>query len=95
MFRTFYQSCIGVVIAEIDLDTEKPSGEAEVTIDYKLNTSPGEYRIELISRDNEYYYLMRNGEYANALVSKKAIQEDDECLFKEFKKIQEFVKKHK
>ncbi len=66
-FRKFYQALIGISLDEIEVEGT-PANEAEITIDYKLKT--GSMKVEYISKDENYYYVMRNGEYAGILVSK-------------------------
>lgn len=66
-FRVFYQALIGISLDEIDVDG-KPTGDAEITIDYKLKT--GSMKVEYITKDENYYYVVRNGEYAGILVRK-------------------------
>ncbi len=67
-FRKFYQALIGVCIDEIDLEG-KPEVSADITIDYTLKD--GTMRVEYISKDENFYYVVRNGEYAGVLVKKR------------------------
>lgn len=66
-FRTFYQSLIGISLDEIDANAT-PSGEPEISINYTLKT--GTMKVDYISKDANYYYVVRNGEYAGILVKK-------------------------
>ena len=66
-FRTFYQALIGITLDDIYIDA-KPTGPADLTIDYTLKT--GKMKVEYISKDANYYYVVRNGEYAGILVKK-------------------------
>ena len=66
-FRKFYQALIGISLDEIDVDGE-PTGEAEITIEYTLKD--GTMKVEYVSKDDNYYYVVRNGEYAGILVRK-------------------------
>ena len=66
-FRTFYQSLIGISLDEIDV-TGTPSGTPDITINYTLKS--GTMKVEYISKDANYYYAVRNGEYAGILVKK-------------------------
>ena len=66
-FRKFYQALIGISLDEIDVDGN-PAKEAEITIEYTLKT--GSMKVEYIPKDENYYYVVRNGEYAGILVRK-------------------------
>ena len=66
-FRTFYQALIGISLDEIDVEGN-PVKDAEITIDYTLKT--GSMKVEYIPKDENYYYVVRNGEYAGILVRK-------------------------
>lgn len=68
-FRDFYQAMIGISLDEIDM-TGVPSGTPEVSIKYFLKSSPGTMQVDFVSKDANYYYVMRNGKYANIMVSK-------------------------
>ncbi len=67
-FRKFYQALIGISLDEIDVEG-MPSGEAELVINYTLNDG-STMKVEFISKDNNYYYVSRNDEYAGILVKK-------------------------
>ncbi|MGE5614966.1 MAG: DUF4340 domain-containing protein [Bacillota bacterium] len=66
-FRKFYQALIGIGLDEIDVNG-KPEGDAEVTINYTLKD--GSMKVEFIPKDENYYYVVRNGEYAGILVKR-------------------------
>lgn len=66
-FRKFYQALIGISLDEIDVDG-KPEGNAEITINYTLKD--GSMKVEFIPKDENYYYVVRNDEYAGILVKK-------------------------
>ena len=68
-FRNFYQTLIGISLDDIDL-TGVPTGTPEVTVKYYLKSSPGTMQVDFVSKDANYYYVLRNGEYANIVVSK-------------------------
>lgn len=68
-FREFYQSLIGIGLDEIDV-AGTPSGTPEVSVKYTLKSSPGTMQVDFISRDANYYYVVKNGEYAGILVKK-------------------------
>jgi hypothetical protein len=65
-FRKFYQALIGVCIDEIDLEGDPSGGKADITIDYTLKD--GTMKVEFIPKDENFYYVVRNGEYAGVLV---------------------------
>lgn len=68
-FRNFYQTLIGIGLDEIDT-VSTPSGTPEISIKYYLKTDPGTMQVDFISKDANYYYVMRNGSFANILVKK-------------------------
>ena len=68
-FRNFYQSLIGISLDEIDPGVV-PAGTPEVSITYYLKSAPGTMKVDFISKDADYYYVMRNGQYAGILVRK-------------------------
>lgn len=66
-FREFYQALIGISVDEVDVDGN-PTAEAEITIEYTLKD--GSMKVEFVSKDENYYYVVRNGEYAGILLRK-------------------------
>lgn len=68
-FRKFYQALIGICIDEIDMEGDPSGGKADITINYTLKT--GTMKVEFIPKDENFYYVVRNGEYANVLVKRK------------------------
>ncbi len=66
-FRKFYQALIGISLDEIDVEG-KPTANAEITINYTLKD--GSMKVEFIPKDENYYYVSRNDEYAGILVKK-------------------------
>jgi len=48
--KNFYSTIIGITASEIEPDAT-PSGEAEISIVYHLNTEPGKVTVEFIPRD--------------------------------------------
>jgi len=66
-FRTFYQSLIGISLDEVDVNGT-PAGAPEISINYTLKN--GTMKVDYISKDANYYYVVRNGEYAGILVKK-------------------------
>lgn len=74
LFRKYYQAMIGITVDKV-LPEAVVSGNAEVTLVYELKKDPGTMKVELIPKDEKYYYVMRNGKYAGVLVEKKKLDE--------------------
>lgn len=91
LFRKYYQQLIGVIINEID-PTGKPTGKPEITITYMLKKDPGVMKVEFIPKDENYYYVVKNGKYANVLVAKKQFDEPD-GLRDSYKKLMDALNK--
>jgi hypothetical protein len=68
-FRKFYQALIGVCIDEIDLEGDPAGKQADITIEYTLKD--GKMKVEYIPKDEHFYYVVRNGEYAGVLVKQR------------------------
>jgi hypothetical protein len=76
LFRNFYSSMIGITMAKYEPDA-KPKGAPEVTIKYYMKPNSELVKIDLISKDDNYYYAMRNGLYLNRLVLKSKLNDPD------------------
>jgi len=74
--RNFYSTIIGITASEIEPDAT-PSGEAEISIVYHLNTEPGKVTVEFIPRDERTYYAVKNGKYTGIVVRKDAFDAED------------------
>lgn len=68
-FRKLFQALIGISLDEIDM-TGVPTGTPEISIKYYLKSSPGTMQVDLVPKDANYYYVLRNGRYANIVVRK-------------------------
>lgn len=68
-FRKLYQALVGIGLDEIDTEG-KPEGPSEITIEY-THVDGSVMKVEFVSRDENFYYVLRNGEYAGILVKKK------------------------
>lgn len=90
LFRKYYQALIGVTMDEIDIDG-KPSGKPEIKFTYSLKKDPGTMTVEFIPKDDSFYYVVKNGKYANILVAKKKFNEA-EGVRETQKKILEAIK---
>lgn len=88
-FRKFYQSLIGISLDEIDVEGQ-PTGNPEISIEYKLNS--GSMKVDFISKDNNYYYVVRNGEYAGILVKKNRYAFGILEMKEYYSKLMDFIK---
>ena len=75
-FRKYYQALIGVTLDEV-YPEGSPQGEAEITFTYYLKEAPGVMKVEYISKDDTYYYVVKNGEYSGILVKKNKFDKED------------------
>jgi len=91
IFRNYYQDLIGITFSEVEIDA-KPSGSPEITFTYYLKEDPGKMKVEFIPKDDRYYYVVRNGQYAGILVEKKKFDEPD-GLRDTYKKLMEAMNK--
>jgi hypothetical protein len=89
-FRNFYQSLIGIGLDEIDV-TGIPTGAPELSIKYTLKSSPGTMQVDFISKDADYYYVMKNGEYAGILVKKSKMDYGVLGMKDSYKKMMDFL----
>jgi len=76
LFKKYYQALIGVTMSEIDTNY-KPQGSPEITFTYTLKKDPGTMKVEFIPRDANYYYVVRNGKYANIIVDRRIFDQDE------------------
>ncbi len=89
-FRKFYQSLIGISLDEIEADAV-PSGTPEISINYTLKS--GTMKVDYISKDANYYYVVRNGEYAGILVKKNKLDYGVVGMKNAHKKMMDFLAK--
>lgn len=75
LFRNFYSSMIGLTMAKYDPDYKPSGGTPEVTIKYYMKPDSKPVTIDLISKDANYYYAMKNGVYTNRILLKSKIGE--------------------
>ena len=87
-FRTFYQSLIGISVDEIEINGT-PVGDPEISINYTLKT--GSMKVDYISKDANYYYVVRNGEYAGILVKKSKQEYGILGMKAEYKTMMDFL----
>jgi hypothetical protein len=69
IFRLFYEAVAGVSISNVEIDAV-PKGDAEITFTYTLKTDPYTMKVEFIPKDQNYYYVMKNGKYSGMVVAK-------------------------
>lgn len=94
LFRNFYQALIGIGLDEIEVGSV-PSGTPEISIKYYLNSAPGTMQVDFISKDADYYYVMRNGQYAGILVKKNKQDLGIEGMKASFKTLMDAVNAQK
>lgn len=75
VFRAYYQAIIGLTFKKYD-PSLTPTGTPEVTIKYNLRDGKT-VTVGLISKDNNYYYAMKDGKYTGRLILKTKLDESD------------------
>jgi len=91
LFKKYYQGIIGITMSDIDT-VYKPSGKAEITFTYTLKKDPGTMKVEFVSKDANYYYVVKNGKYANIIVDKRKF-DDAEGLRQTYKNLTDAMNK--
>lgn len=91
LFKKYYQAVIGATIADIEIGA-KPVGKSEITFTYSLDKAPGTMKVEFISKDSKYYYVLRNGKYTNVLILKSFFDTPDTGLRAIKKQLLETIK---
>lgn len=91
-FRAYYKALIGLMFTDLDLDAKPSAGKPEITIEYRLNKSPGTYKVELVPRDANSYYAMLDGVYTGKIVFKRDL-DDVEGIRAGYKKLMESIDK--
>ncbi|OPX44798.1 hypothetical protein CLHUN_13520 [Ruminiclostridium hungatei] len=76
LFRNFYSAMIGITMYKYEPGLN-PSGTPEVTIKYYMKPDSKPVTIEYISKDENYYYAMKDGAYTNRIVLKTVLDEPD------------------
>ena len=91
-FREFYQALIGIGLDEVDLSGAAPAdSNPEISVKYTLKDRT--MKVDLVSKDDEYYYAFRNGEYANILVKKTKNDFGVAGMKDSYKKLVDFLAK--
>jgi len=75
-FKDYYMALIAVAFESVEPGAV-PSGEPEIVIDYTLEVAPGRVKIEFIPKDENSYYVVKNGKYTNLVVAKSEFDKDD------------------
>ena len=91
LFKKYYQAIIGVTMSDIDT-VYKPAGKAEITFSYTLKKDPGTMKVEFVPKDANYYYVVKNGKYANIIVDKRKF-DDAEGLRQTYKNLTDAMNK--
>jgi len=76
-FRRYFEALIGITFDAIEQGAVVPNVKPEISITYTLNQAPGVMKIEFISKDKDYYYVVKNGKYSNFLVQKSQFDNTD------------------
>ncbi len=91
-FRNLYQDLVGIGLDEIDLSGAKPVDNPEITIKYTL-LDGSTMQIDYTSKDANYYYAFRNGEYTKILVKKDKTSFGVTQLKESYKALVDFLAK--
>lgn len=76
LFRNFYSAMIGITMNKYESGV-KPAGTPEVTVKYYMKPDSKPVTIEYISKDENYFYAMKDGVYTNRVVLKSVLDEPD------------------
>ncbi|MCX7711737.1 MAG: DUF4340 domain-containing protein [Clostridia bacterium] len=74
MFRVYYQKLIGLTFDKVEFGAN-PTGKPDVTITYSLEKAPGTVKIELVRKDDNTYYALKDGKYKNITVAKNQVDQ--------------------
>ncbi len=75
-FRNFYRAVIGIPMGDVELEA-LPVGTPEITWTFHIKEGSSYIRdsaimrVDFISKDEYYYYVLRNGKYTGILAAKK------------------------
>lgn len=76
LFKKFYQALIGVTMYKYEPEG-KPAGTPEVTIKYYMKPDSKAVTVDFISKDDNYYYAVKDGVYTNKVVLKSRFDEPE------------------
>ena len=91
LFRNFYMSVIGITISDVEPGAV-PKGTPEIVFTYSLKVAPYKMVIGFIPKDENYYYVMKNGKYSSLIVAKSAFAGSD-GLRESYKKLIDGINK--
>jgi len=91
LFRKYYQALIGITLDDIEVGAV-PSEKPEITFTYYLNKAPQTMKIEFVPKNDKYYYVVRNGEYAGIIVAKSQF-DSPQGVRASYKKLAEAMEK--
>ncbi|HEX2924993.1 MAG TPA: DUF4340 domain-containing protein [Ruminiclostridium sp.] len=76
LFRNFYQAMIGIVLNKYAPDDKPSGGKPDITIKYYMKPDNKVVTVDYISKDNNYYYAMKDGVYTNRIVLKSQFDQE-------------------
>lgn len=76
LFDSYYQALIGITFDDLDTGNV-PAGKPEITFTYTLNKAPGTMKVEFIPKDNNDYYVVKNGKYSHLIVQKNQFNKSE------------------
>ena len=62
-YNKFYTAIAGLYFSEVDIDATPEDKEPAISIEYTMKEDNSKYTIELVAKDEQYYYVFENGEY--------------------------------
>jgi hypothetical protein len=77
LFKSFCTAMIAITMDKYEPDAKLVGTTPEVTIKYYMEPDSKVVKIDLISKDSNYYYAMRDGVYINRVVLKSKLNEPD------------------
>jgi|LSQX01.2.fsa_nt_gb hypothetical protein len=89
-FKDFYQAVIGVTFSSVETDAVLSEADPEIVFDFKLKVAPGSTRIEFVSKDDENYYVLKDGKYTGKVVDKSQFDKQD-SITKTYQKLMELL----
>lgn len=94
-FRSYYEALISLRVADV-APNEEPKGEPEITLSYTLKAEPYSMKLEFVSRDSIYYYVLKNGSYSGLLFEKSELDKDEASygVRAMYKMLMEFMESH-
>ncbi|MDD4188896.1 MAG: DUF4340 domain-containing protein [Eubacteriales bacterium] len=75
-FRSYYEALISLRISDV-APGEEPAGDPEMAVSYTLKENSEVMKLEFVSRDSTYYYVLKNGIYSGLLFEKSDLDMDE------------------